>query len=82
MAFYSWSQFLSLNPGFINSVSDLNFRDKNQSDPQKEIEVEKPSPGNPDVIKVNRLSATSVLLVLRKKIAVRKELEFTSLKKL
>jgi len=66
VAFYSWSQFLSLNPGFINSVSDLNFRDKNQSDPQKEIEVVKPSQGNPDVIKVNRLSATSVLLVFEK----------------
>ncbi|MCA0445515.1 MAG: family 10 glycosylhydrolase [Bacteroidetes bacterium] len=66
VAFYSWSQFLSLNPGFINSVPDLNFRDKNQSDPQKEIEVAKPSQGNPDVIKVNRLSATSVLLVFEK----------------
>lgn len=64
VAFYSWSQFINLNPDFINSLT--NFRTKNQSDPKKAIEIVPPSSGNQALISVSRLTPTSVLLVFEK----------------
>ncbi|MBN8704838.1 MAG: family 10 glycosylhydrolase [Bacteroidetes bacterium] len=66
VAFYSWSQFVNLDPDFIKLVSGKNFREINQSEGSQAVFNKSPSAGNLESIRISRLTGNSFLLVFDK----------------